>query len=144
MAQALIYEETIGAHPDYAPAFINLGTIHFKARAFKQAEYLYRRAIEVDPGSALAFFNLGNVLEEMGSIPEAIAAYEQAVVLAPRYADPLYNLALIYHRSLRCGYTCASDHIRAALLIRRLCCLLQTDRLLVSLGCKRERALKFA
>ena len=93
-----LYEEIIQIQPAYAPAYINLGTIHFHLRQFARAEELYRRATETDPGYVLAFFDLGNVLDELDRPDESIAAYQRAVVLAPRYADAHYNLALAFER----------------------------------------------
>jgi tetratricopeptide (TPR) repeat protein len=93
-----LYEQITELDPGYAPAYINLGTIHFHQREFDWAEQLYRRATELDPNYVLAFFDLGNVLDELQRLDESIAAYRQAVVLAPRYADAHYNLALAYER----------------------------------------------
>ena len=93
-----LYEEILSIDPSYAPAFINLGTIHFHLRQFLKAEELYRRATEADPGYVLAFFDLGNVLDELQRPEESIAAYRRAVALAPRYADAHYNLALAHER----------------------------------------------
>jgi tetratricopeptide (TPR) repeat protein len=94
-----LYEQIVGRDPNYAPAFINLGTIYFHLRRYGRAEELYRRATETDPGYVLAFFDLGNVLDELGRPEESIRAYLRAVELAPRYADAHYNLALAYERS---------------------------------------------
>ncbi len=93
-----LYEEIVEIDPAYAPAYINLGTIHFHLRQYTRAEELYRRATEADPGYVLAFFDLGNVLDELERLDESIAAYSQAVALAPRYADAHYNLALAHER----------------------------------------------
>jgi tetratricopeptide (TPR) repeat protein len=93
-----LYEKILAREPAYAPAYINLGTIHFHLRQYARAEELYRRATETDPGYVLAFFDLGNVLDELGRPAESIAAYQRAVALAPRYADAHYNLALAYER----------------------------------------------
>jgi tetratricopeptide (TPR) repeat protein len=96
-----LYEEILSIDPDYAPAYINLGTIHFHLRQFERAEELYRRATEVDPGYVLAFFDLGNVLDELQRQDESIVAYQRAIALAPRFADAHYNLALAYERKGR-------------------------------------------
>jgi len=93
-----IYSEIIAADPNFAPAYINMGTIFFHMRRFGRAEELYRRATIADPGYVLAFFDLGNVLDELDRPDESIAAYRQAIALAPRYADAHYNLALAYER----------------------------------------------
>jgi tetratricopeptide (TPR) repeat protein len=92
------YEEILKIDPEYAPAYINLGTLHFHLRDFARAEELYRRATEVDSGYVLAFFDLGNVLDELQRQDESIVAYRRAIALAPRFADAHYNLALAYER----------------------------------------------
>ena len=94
-----MYEKIIARDPNYAPAFINLGTIFFHLRRYGRAEELYRRATEADPEYVLAFFDLGNVLDELGRPDDSIRAYRRAVELAPRYADAHYNLALAYERA---------------------------------------------
>ncbi len=127
-----IYEEILALDPQYAAAYINLGTLYFHLRQYGRAEELYRRATEVDPGYALAYFDLGNVLDELERMDESIAAYRKAVTLAPRYADAHYNLALAYerigqHRAALCHWrayvkvdNCGpwADHARAQ--IRKL------------------------
>lgn len=93
-----IYHEILEIDPGYAPASINLGTLHFHLRQYAQAEEFYRQATIADPGYVLAYFDLGNVLDELERLDEAIEAYEQAVALSPGYADAHYNLALAYER----------------------------------------------
>jgi tetratricopeptide (TPR) repeat protein len=93
-----LYEEMLQLDPDYAPGYINLGTIHFHLKQFDRAEELYRQATEKDQNYVLAFFDLGNVLDELERPDESIAAYQRAVELAPRYADAHYNLALAFER----------------------------------------------
>jgi tetratricopeptide (TPR) repeat protein len=93
-----LYEEIISIDSTYAPALINLGTLHFHLRQFDRAEELYRSATVADPNYVLAFFDLGNVLDELDRPDDSIAAYRQAVALSPRYADVHYNLALAYER----------------------------------------------
>lgn len=99
VAQATeLYGQILRLRPTHAPALINLGTIRYNRREYREAEALYRRATEADPEYALAFFDLGNVLDEMQRLGEATAAYERAVKLVPRYADAHYNLALALER----------------------------------------------
>ena len=93
-----LYQKIMESDPSFAPAWINLGTIHFHLREFGWAEELYRHATEIDPTYVLAFFDLGNVLDELQRPEESIAAYGRAVALAPGYADAHYNLALAHER----------------------------------------------
>jgi tetratricopeptide (TPR) repeat protein len=93
-----LYQEIMELDHSFAPAWINLGTIHFHLREFVWAEQLYRRATEIDSTYVLAFFDLGNVLDELQRPDESITAYRKAIALAPGYADAHYNLALAYER----------------------------------------------
>jgi tetratricopeptide (TPR) repeat protein len=93
-----LYGEILKADPQYAAAYINLGTLYFHMRQYGRAEELYRKATESDPEYVLAFFDLGNVLDELERLDESIEAYKHATKLAPRYADAHYNLALAYER----------------------------------------------
>jgi len=95
-----LYEEILELDPEFAAAYINLGTINFHLRQYDRAEELYRRATVADPSYVLAYFDLGNVLDELARLDESIAAYLKAVTLSPAYADAHYNLALAYER---CG-----------------------------------------
>jgi tetratricopeptide (TPR) repeat protein len=93
------YLKAVELDPEHAAAYINLGTLHYNRRDYRQAESFYRKAIEVDAKYALAYFDLGNVLDETGRLPDAIWAYKHAIGLAPTYADAHYNLALAYEKS---------------------------------------------
>ena len=96
-------EEVIAAYhkaseidPTSAGALVNLGTLYFNARDWKEAERYYRKAVEVDPEYALAHFNLGNLYDERGDRPAALTHYIAAIRIHPRYADAHYNVALLY------------------------------------------------
>jgi tetratricopeptide (TPR) repeat protein len=96
-------EEIIAAYlkaseidPTSAGALVNLGTLYFNGRDWKEAERYYRKAVEVDPEYALAHFNLGNLYDERGDRPAALNHYLAAIRIHPRYADAHYNIALLY------------------------------------------------
>ena len=72
-----LYEEILEVDPQYAAAYINLGTILFHLRQYAPAEELYRRPPRPIPTYVLAFFDLGNVLDELQRLDESIAAYLQ-------------------------------------------------------------------
>lgn len=97
------YQEVIAAYrtaveldPTSVGALVNLGTVYFHLKSWRQAEAYYKQALEVDPTYALAHFNLGNLYDELHDRPKALAHYLMAVKLNPRYADAHYNLALLY------------------------------------------------
>jgi tetratricopeptide (TPR) repeat protein len=78
-----------------AGAFVNLGTLYFNARMWREAEHYYTRALEADPAYPLAHFNLANLYDERGDRTSAARHYEEALRLKPGYADAHYNLALL-------------------------------------------------
>jgi tetratricopeptide (TPR) repeat protein len=79
-----------------AGALVNLGTIYYNARSWKDAEDYYTKALLADPEYPLAHFNLGNLYDEMGDRAKALTHYQAAIHLHPGYADAHYNLALLY------------------------------------------------
>lgn len=90
------YQKAAELDPSSTGALVNLGTVHFNARSFHDAERYYRRALEVDPNYALAHFNLGNLFDEMGDRDQALAHYLEALKVHANYADAHYNVALAY------------------------------------------------
>jgi tetratricopeptide (TPR) repeat protein len=90
------YRKASEIDPTSAGALVNLGTLYFNAKDWKEAERYYRKAIEVDPDYALAHFNLGNLYDERGDRPAALEHYVAAIRIHPRYADAHYNVALLY------------------------------------------------
>ena len=93
------YNKASEIDPNSAGALVNLGTVYFNLRDFREAERYYRRALEVDPEYALAHFNLGNLYDERGDRQQALAHYVAALRIHPNYADAHYNLALLYQAS---------------------------------------------
>lgn len=89
------YNKALEYDPSSAGALVNLGTIHFHLRAWKDAERCYTQALEIDPEYALAHFNLGNLYDEIGRSDLAATHYLGAVRANPSYADAYYNLALL-------------------------------------------------
>lgn len=93
------YQHAVDLNPHAAGALVNLGTIHYRLRQFKEAERFYSQAIAADPTYPLAHFNLGNLYDERGEVTQAHACYESALRLNPRYADAHFNLALLCERT---------------------------------------------
>ncbi len=93
------YTKAVELNPGAAGALVNLGTIHYRSRAYREAESFYRKAIEVDANYPLAHYNLGNLYDEEGNLVEAQQHYTQALRLNPGYADAHFNLALLFERS---------------------------------------------
>lgn len=89
------YQQAAKIDPGSAGALVNLGTVYFNARDWREAERHYRRALEVDPEYALAHFNLGNLFDERGDKTTALSHYTAALRIHPNYADAHYNVALL-------------------------------------------------
>lgn len=95
------YMKALEYNPGLAGALVNIGTIHFNARNWRESEKHYQRALEVDKDYPLAHFNLANLHEELGRTSLAIQHYKKALELQPTYADAHYNLALLYQTRSR-------------------------------------------
>jgi tetratricopeptide (TPR) repeat protein len=93
------YQKAVELDPTSAGALVNLGTIQFNARSWKEAERYYIEALTADPQYALAHFDLANLYDERGDRPQALEHYLAALEIAPTYADAHYNLALLYQGS---------------------------------------------
>ncbi|GAB4359519.1 MAG: hypothetical protein OHK0021_03730 [Bryobacter sp.] len=90
------YQAALALCPEMAGALVNIGTIYFNARKWREAERFYQKALEADEKYPLAHFNLANLHEELGRTSLAIQHYKRAIELYPSYADAHYNLALLY------------------------------------------------
>lgn len=90
------YHKALALDPRSAGSLVNLGTLHFNARQWKEAERCYLQALEADPDYALAHFDLANLYDERGDRAKAIEHYQAALRASPNYADAHYNLALLY------------------------------------------------
>ncbi len=90
------YQKALELDPKSSGALVNLGTIFFNARRFREAEQYYREAIDADPAYALAHFDLANLYDERGNRAKALEHYQAALKIAPGYADAHYNIALLY------------------------------------------------
>jgi tetratricopeptide (TPR) repeat protein len=93
------YKKSLELDPNSAGALVNLGTIYFNAREWKQAERYYQQALEADPEYSLAHFDLANLYDERGDRKRAVEHYTAALRISPHYADAHYNLALLYQGS---------------------------------------------
>ena len=90
------YQKAVELDHTSAGALVNLGTIQFNARNWKEAERYYIEALQADPKYALAHFDLANLYDERGDRTQALEHYQAALDISPTYADAHYNLALLY------------------------------------------------
>ena len=90
------YQKPAELDPTSAGALVNLGTVYFNARNWREAERQYRKALEIDPEYALAHFNLANLFDEKADRSKALFHYQAALRIHSHYADAHYNIALLY------------------------------------------------
>ncbi len=90
------YKKAVELDENCVGALVNLGTLHFNARLWRESEKYYVRAVAADPNYPLAHFNLGNLYDERGDRVKALHHYEESLRLKPGYADAHYNLALLH------------------------------------------------
>jgi tetratricopeptide (TPR) repeat protein len=88
------YERALELDPNYVPALINLGNLHYGEGRSDEARACFERAMAHEPGNAKARFNLANVLHDRHEYQAALILYRDAVGLAPDFADAYFNLAL--------------------------------------------------
>jgi tetratricopeptide (TPR) repeat protein len=93
------YQKAVELNPAAAGAWVNLGTLHYRMRRFRDAELCYIRAVEADPNYALAEFNLGNLYDEQNRPHDAVLHYKRSLAINPQHADSHFNLALICERN---------------------------------------------
>lgn len=90
------YEKALERDPSAPAPHVNLGTIYFHLKRWKEAEEHYRAAIALRPRYALAWFNLGNLHDELRDPARALECYLKALEADAKFADAHYNAALIY------------------------------------------------
>ena len=78
---------------------MNLGTIHFNARNWKEAERYYSRRSTSIPNTRSRTSTSPISTTNAATAPRRWTHYHAALRIAPHYADAHYNLALLYQGS---------------------------------------------
>lgn len=90
------YKKSIERDPEAAGPHLNLGTVYFHLKQWREAEAEYKAAIALRADYALAWFNLGNLHDENMDLDRALECYLKALECEPAHADAHYNVALLY------------------------------------------------
>ena len=72
------YQKAIEIKPNYANAYINLGTVFKELEQTDKAMNCYIKAIEILPSLSYAHSNLGTIYKELGELEKAISCYTNA------------------------------------------------------------------
>lgn len=79
----------------FAPAMVNIGSIHARKKDRVKAISEYKRALATDPDNVFAHTNLGSAFMESGDWARATEAYERAFEIDPSISSVLTGLAKI-------------------------------------------------
>ena len=96
IAEALeAYKKAIELNPGAAGALVNLGTIHYHLRKFREAADYYQKAVDVDPVTRWPTSTSATCATSRGQVRKLSSTMRTALKLNPEYADAHYNVALL-------------------------------------------------
>jgi len=90
--------QAIMIKPDYAEAYLNLGTSYLILGRYHSQEAIeaFIQAIQIKPDYAAAYLNLGTTYGVLGRYQESIEACKQAIIIEPDYTEAYYSLGVTY------------------------------------------------
>ena len=86
-----VYGRALAAHPNFAPAYFNLGQLKIRENDFAAGIGFLKRGVELEP-TASSYFELGNAYVRQQDLEQAARAYRQACRLDGREVSYFYNL----------------------------------------------------
>lgn len=93
------YDRILVARPNSDRVHLQMGTAHYKAGDFTQAETHYRKASELNPKNLTANLRLALLLGEVGRKEETTALLREILTMAPDNPYALNNLAYLLSES---------------------------------------------
>ena len=93
-----LWEYVVGSSPpkpDYADAYLNLGTAYAQSGRSAEATMILERAAVIDPGRADVLENLGVIQYGEGDRERAAESFRRATVADPHLAVAFYNLGIV-------------------------------------------------
>ncbi|MGH7077452.1 MAG: sulfotransferase [Acetobacteraceae bacterium] len=100
-AAAWVLSEAARLSPNDALIENEVGLIHLRRHAWRQAAESFARAIALEPDFAIGHYNLGSALERCREPEAAIAAYRRALAHAPDLAAAHARLGNLLHARAR-------------------------------------------
>lgn len=97
------YRRAIELAPNWANAWINLGTALYQLSELDEARRAFDAALALNAENGTAHFNLGCVLDDLEEYENAIQHLRRAVALTPHHADAHFNLALVLEKRGKTG-----------------------------------------
>jgi tetratricopeptide (TPR) repeat protein len=95
----------LDAVPDYPPALLRAGVVHFRLRRYGDAAYCFERLLAVVPGELANTRQLGHCYYSLGQYERARAHYRLVLAREPDSAETVQGLALA---EMRLGDTAAA------------------------------------
>ena len=86
---------TTESHPDFSPAYINLGLQQLRLKRLDEAELSLKKSVELKPDSEVAYQHLGVLYRLKGEFSKAQSMYEKALDLNSDYAEAHLNLGIL-------------------------------------------------
>jgi tetratricopeptide (TPR) repeat protein len=94
----IITRKAIELNPDFAEAYLNIGSILIELDQVKEAEIFTRKAIELNPDYDSAYSNLGIILKDLGKLNKAELFIKKATELNPNSLVAFSNLGNILRK----------------------------------------------
>lgn len=70
------FEQAVRADGDFADAWFNLGSVHYRASDYPKAYAAFERVVAINPNDYQARYNVGLTLEKMGRLQDALTQFQ--------------------------------------------------------------------
>lgn len=100
-----LLKQALASDPNYADAWLQLGTCEFNTSSYEDALVAFKEAIRINPSSGEALYEAGRTAAELELWDSAAKFYRQAIQLNPRDDNAEFGLGLV---------TCATGDVEGA------------------------------
>ncbi len=95
------YEAAIASDPGFADAYLNLGSLYFEQKRYKEAAENFKKVTEVASDNPVGFVNYGKVLYVQKKDEEALAAFQGALKADKSHIEAEKELGKLYYFRLK-------------------------------------------
>ena len=90
-----LFSGIVEKHPDFSPAYTNLGLQYLKNKKYGIAEKTLIKAIVLNSRDAIAYNHIGIIMRIRGDFDEAHSMYLKAIKYNSKYANAHLNLGIL-------------------------------------------------